>query len=371
MPGGGDFWGGVRQGQEVRDWWDNRHNRAAEREARMNQRNALVDIYGPQSGGNVDDVTALGGENRAQQTQDLRVAADERARGIQAQRSGVAVAREILSLPPEQQEEAMNQYAPILGRAFGTSPDDIMQSFGVIRNSQDPLAALEAFDASLASEDERERRMMEESDLEQAAIRANAGLEEARIRGPVGRSGRGSSLTPDQQFQLVGQIESRLANVDNIIDTIDEASESIRGGFLGNAGFWGVLRHLPGANDQRTLAGYIQTIQANLGFDALRAMRADLENQTGGALGQVAVRELEFLQSIVARLDQEGDPETLRQNLTRIRDSYARFRRAVMQDLQRARGDAGMDDAGGGDPAAGGDAGGQQDDPLATFLGRR
>lgn len=78
----------------------------------------------------------------------------------------------------------------------------------------------------------------------------------------------------------------------------------------------------------------LQTIQAIIGFDELKTMRA--ESPTGGALGQVSERELEFLQSTIANLNQGQTPAQLRDNLNIVRkallESKTRLMEAYVQD---------------------------------------
>jgi hypothetical protein len=68
------------------------------------------------------------------------------------------------------------------------------------------------------------------------------------------------------------------------------------------------------------LEANLETIQANLGFDQLQAMRD--ASPTGGALGQVSERELIALQSTVASLKQEQSPEQLRANVEKVKKHY-------------------------------------------------
>jgi hypothetical protein len=62
------------------------------------------------------------------------------------------------------------------------------------------------------------------------------------------------------------------------------------------------------------------SIRANIGFDRLQQMRE--ESPTGGALGQVAVQELEMLQAVLGSLSQTQDPEQLLYNLNRLEEIY-------------------------------------------------
>ena len=92
------------------------------------------------------------------------------------------------------------------------------------------------------------------------------------------------------------------------------------------SGYGGLLQYLP-STEARSLQADIKTIQANLGFAELAKMRE--QSPTGGALGQVAVKEIEFLQSTVASLDQFQDAASLRKALNEIRASYERWVSAV------------------------------------------
>jgi len=72
--------------------------------------------------------------------------------------------------------------------------------------------------------------------------------------------------------------------------------------------------------DARTLKGHINTIKANAGFDKLQAMRD--ASPTGGALGQVSEREIDFLQATFGDLSQIQDPEVLKEKLVMFRFIY-------------------------------------------------
>lgn len=68
------------------------------------------------------------------------------------------------------------------------------------------------------------------------------------------------------------------------------------------------------------LARTIDTIQANIGFDTLQAMRD--ASPTGGALGQVSEREIALLQSTISSLDTGQDALTLENNLNEVKEHY-------------------------------------------------
>lgn len=100
------------------------------------------------------------------------------------------------------------------------------------------------------------------------------------------------------------------------LNTIKEASNLVSGWTTGVGSY---LKALP-TTDAKTLSSKIQTIKANLGFDRLQQMRD--ASPTGGALGQVAIQELDALQSSVASLDQELSPAELRVNLGKVQKHY-------------------------------------------------
>jgi len=77
------------------------------------------------------------------------------------------------------------------------------------------------------------------------------------------------------------------------------------------------------------LEGKIDTIKANVGFDRLQEMRNI--SQTGGALGQVAVKELDFLQATLGSLNLMQSDEEIIKSLETIQESYNRLAEAASQ----------------------------------------
>lgn len=114
-----------------------------------------------------------------------------------------------------------------------------------------------------------------------------------------------------------------VSNARSVITSIGEA-RGLVSGFT--TGLGGTLAMLPGT-DARKLQNKLTTIKANLGFDRLQQMRD--ASPTGGALGQVAVKEIEFLQSTVATLDQLDSPAALKEALDKIEASYKRWLDAI------------------------------------------
>lgn len=89
-------------------------------------------------------------------------------------------------------------------------------------------------------------------------------------------------------------------------------------------GAFSMLAALPIPSDARTLGNVVDTLKANLGFEAIQAMRD--ASPTGGALGQVTERELGFLQSTVANLDTGAGEEELTRQLNKVRNHLTTLR---------------------------------------------
>lgn len=118
------------------------------------------------------------------------------------------------------------------------------------------------------------------------------------------------------------KVDAATASADRIINTVEEAIPLV--GFT-TAGVAAAV-NIPGTQG-RNLEEALKTIKANLGFDRLQQMRD--ASKTGGALGQVAVKELEALQASIASLDRGQSPEVLKRNLEDIKFYYSRWSKAV------------------------------------------
>lgn len=99
-----------------------------------------------------------------------------------------------------------------------------------------------------------------------------------------------------------------------VLHAIDTALD--RSGFF-TTGPLGSVGRAVGATPNIELESAVRTVKANLGFDQLQQMRD--ASPTGGALGQVSERELDFLQSTVTALDERQSEQQLDQNLEIVR----------------------------------------------------
>lgn len=119
--------------------------------------------------------------------------------------------------------------------------------------------------------------------------------------------------------------QAQAAKVAIVTGKIDEAKSLVNSWFT--TGFMGAILDGIGGTDARNLRGTLDTIKANLGFGELQAMRES--SPTGGALGAVAVRELDLLQSTLASLDQGQDDDVLLKNLQQIETHLTNWQSAV------------------------------------------
>ena len=125
------------------------------------------------------------------------------------------------------------------------------------------------------------------------------------------------------EAQRSAQTASGMVVLEDIGKAIDIAKESpiLSTGFVG-----GILRNI-GGTAAKDLASLTTTIKANIGFDRLQRMRE--ESPTGGALGQVAVQELEALQSTLGNLDNSQSNEQVVSNLERLEAQYRKSMREI------------------------------------------
>lgn len=140
----------------------------------------------------------------------------------------------------------------------------------------------------------------------------------------------GESLMPipggpkDTSQKDTARAEGAINRADLIIGKVEKAIGQVG---LKSAGLGGaVMAHIPGtvAVDLRKT---VDTIKANIGFQELQAMRE--ASPTGGALGQVAVQELNMLQSVISSLDAEQSPQQLRESLNQVKGHFDKWKYIV------------------------------------------
>lgn len=125
--------------------------------------------------------------------------------------------------------------------------------------------------------------------------------------------------------------QAAVMQADRMIGSVDTALKQMdRWMTTGVSG--AVMSNLPGS-DANDLRATLETIKANLGFAELQAMRE--ASPTGGALGSVAVQELNALQSTVANLSPNQSEAQLRANLQKIKEHYANMREVLQGKMPK------------------------------------
>lgn len=139
-----------------------------------------------------------------------------------------------------------------------------------------------------------------------------------------------AAIEAASQARKTAEAESGMVVLEDINKALDIAKKNpyISTGFLG-----GLLKNV-GGTLAKDLTSLTTTIKANIGFDRLQRMRD--ESSTGGALGQVAVQELEALQSTLGNLDNSQTNEQFVGNMERLEAQYrktmSRLYNAALQD---------------------------------------
>jgi hypothetical protein len=106
------------------------------------------------------------------------------------------------------------------------------------------------------------------------------------------------------------------SNASNVMTAVQGALDILRRNPGWTTGKTGKLMEGVPGSDAYQLAQYFKTIKANVGFNELQQMRD--ASPTGGALGQVAVQELDSLQATKGSLDIGQSADALEQALHNI-----------------------------------------------------
>jgi len=122
------------------------------------------------------------------------------------------------------------------------------------------------------------------------------------------------------------RLEGALSRADLVVEKVRDAKQKVGFSTTGLTGT--VLGKIPGT-DAYNLDRLIDTVKANIGFQELQAMRE--ASPTGGALGQVAVQELNMLQSVLSSLDKGQSQEQLVKALDAVEKHFTNWKAAVTQ----------------------------------------
>jgi hypothetical protein len=144
-------------------------------------------------------------------------------------------------------------------------------------------------------------------------------------------------LTPKQQAEMAEEEAKRRAaaargapgTINQIGNTVGAIDTALGRATSFNTGFTGAVAGMIPGTSAYDLRQDVTTIKANLGFSELQKMRE--ASPTGGALGAIAVQELEALQSTLRSLNPNQSQATIVANLEKVRNHYVTWAQAVAQ----------------------------------------
>ena len=131
----------------------------------------------------------------------------------------------------------------------------------------------------------------------------------------------------EAEAKATGRQEEKTAQADLVGTHIARIREKIAKGagpfgmipLTGMAG--AAMEHMPGTK-AHDVSKLVDTLKANIGFDALQTMRQN--SPTGGSLGAISEKEIKFLQSTIASLEQSQSEEQFLENLALVEQAFNR-----------------------------------------------
>lgn len=161
-------------------------------------------------------------------------------------------------------------------------------------------------------------------------------LDIAKMRDETTRRGQDTMLQRAREAQemKLNAEEAKVASampavIDNFDSLTQLAEEMLNHPGMANA--TGPIQGMLMSFDGDTIAfeNLVKTLQSKIGFQALADMRA--ASPTGGALGNVSNKEVEFLQATVRSLDLRQDAQTFAHNLREIISNASRAKARTLQ----------------------------------------
>jgi hypothetical protein len=148
----------------------------------------------------------------------------------------------------------------------------------------------------------------------------------AQIGATQGREARAGDKIESAANTRKVAADAAVQRANLMLGTVDKALDQTGGFTTGLPG--SVIARVPGTT-AFDLRKTIDTLKANIGFAELAAMRQ--ASPTGGALGQVAVRELDMLQATLGNLDANQSEDQTKENLQQIRKHYQNWLETMQQ----------------------------------------
>ena len=228
---------------------------------------------------------------------------------------------ELAALPMDADDKAVEAVV----RKYG-KPDDIFKTLERRQTAEANRTAKAELEREKAEARERERqRDMEFKQQMVAATQANRSALTS-VQREIAQT-RLDELKAKQADKTEKKEEAKKAAVNHaskVIADVQAAQGLVTGTTTGVVGKG--VAFVPGTTAY-DLQQRLLTLKANLGFDRLQQMRD--ASPTGGALGQVAVQELQALQATVGSLELGQSKAELQQNLNKIENHYSNWIRAT------------------------------------------
>jgi hypothetical protein len=270
--------------------------------------------------GNVQGAQMAAMQARQMMEQEAKTAKvrQEAVRGEEKNLREIRLREELAALPAEANDDQVREVV----RRYG-DPDKILKSI------EDKEKAKLEREARAEAQRERQAFMQQQAEESRNLRRELAAASAAQRSALTGvqqqiaqeRLDALQAKKQEAEDKKTTALKFEEAKARNVIGIVDNVLPKISG--LNTAGFAGKALSLVPGSDAYDVAKNIETIKANLGFKELSDMRQ--ASPTGGALGQVAVQELNFLQATVANLDVGQSPAQLRTNLDKIKKHYNRW----------------------------------------------
>ena len=245
---------------------------------------------------------------RASQEQDRATAAAE------------AEQKRIANLRAEAVAKASQGKDPNFTRAIANAPEEVLQEYLFSGASVDPKTGYLVVGNNLFDASKKEWVTVPESAREQEKDEWVFNKDGTRILNKRTGESRPVEGGEGTSANVLGDVMA----INNVIDVVDQTLSLVEGDDV-NPYLFEALKYIP-MTGEKSVANLVQTIQANLAFDRLDQMRK--ESKTGGALGSIAVRELELLKDSVRALDPTD--KNFKENLREVIRQYKDFRNALL-----------------------------------------
>ena len=228
---------------------------------------------------------------------------------------------ELATLPPDADDKAVEAVV----RKYG-KPDDIFKTLERKSTAEANRIAKAEMEREKAAQREIEKQRDREFKQQLAALtQANrSALTDVQREIAQTRLDELKSKAADKEEKKQAAKDFAINHASKVVQDVAAAKSLVSGTTAGLTGKGASF--IPGT-DAYNLQQRLLTIKANLGFDRLQQMRD--ASPTGGALGQVAVQELQALQATVGSLELGQSKEELKKNLDKIDLHYNNWLKTV------------------------------------------